>query len=125
MLTCRMAEILSEELPDLVVLVRRDGMIMSHLGGRAVGALVPPPEAAGGRLESVWPEAAALCVKQAVRRCIAQRQSVETRFECEGVRYELRAFAQGPDRALCVIRVSAARLAADDSPPSHHAVPPQ
>ena len=120
-----MAEIVSEDLPDLVVLVRRDGVIMSHLGGRAVGALVPPPDAAGARLQSVWPEAAALCVKQAVRRCIAQRQTVETRFECEGVRYELRAFAQGPDRALCVIRVSAAGPAPDDSPPSDDVVRPQ
>ncbi|MGD0494107.1 MAG: EAL domain-containing protein [Steroidobacteraceae bacterium] len=120
-----MAEIPTHELPDLVVLVRRDGVIMSHLGGKAVGALVPPPEAAGGRLEAVWPEAVASCVKQAVRRCIAQRQTVETRFECSEIRYELRAFAQGPDRALCVIRVSAAAPSADESPPSGDFVHPQ
>jgi EAL domain-containing protein (putative c-di-GMP-specific phosphodiesterase class I)/GGDEF domain-containing protein len=120
-----MAEIPSETLPDLVVLVRRDGVIMSHLGGKAVGALVPPPEAAGRRLESVWPDAAVLCVKQAVRRCIAQRQTVETRFECSAIGYELRAFAQGPDRALCVIRVSAAGHAAEDSPSSDEVVRPQ
>jgi len=113
-----MAEILTQELPDLVVLVRRDGVIMSHLGGRAVRALVPASEASGGRLESVWPEAAALCVRQAMRRCIAQRQTVETRFECSDIQYEVRAFAHGPDRALCVIRVSAPRLPDDGSAPS-------
>ena len=102
-----MAEILSEALPDLVVLVRRDGVLMGHLGGKAVIALVPSPHAAGERLESVWPEAAALGVKQAVRRCIAERKTVETQFHCGDVGYELRVFAQGPDRALCVIRAAA------------------
>ena len=102
-----MAEISSDSLPDLAVLIRRDGVILAHLGGRTVGELIPPPDAAPARLEAVWPEPAALCIKQAVRRCIAQRQTVETRFECLDMRYEVRAFAQGPDRALCVIRVAA------------------
>jgi EAL domain-containing protein (putative c-di-GMP-specific phosphodiesterase class I)/GGDEF domain-containing protein len=102
-----MAEISSDSLPDLAVLIRRDGVILAHLGGRTVGELIPPPDAAPARLEAVWPEAAAVCIKQAVRRCIAQRQTVETRFECSDMRYEVRAFAQGPDRALCVIRVAA------------------
>ena len=120
-----MAEILSDILPDLAVLVRRDGVIMGHVGGRAVSALVPPPDAAGGRLESVWPEAVALCVKHAVRRCIAERKTVETRFESSDTRYELRAFAQGPDRALCVIRLAAASLAAKESTPSEDLTRPQ
>ncbi|HEY3849604.1 MAG TPA: EAL domain-containing protein [Steroidobacteraceae bacterium] len=113
-----MAEILSETLPDLAVLVRRDGVIMDHVGGGAVGALLPPADAAGARLDSVWPEAAALPVKHAVRRCIAQRKPVETRFECDDVRYELRAYAQGPDRALCVIRALSAGSRSDEAAPS-------
>jgi EAL domain-containing protein (putative c-di-GMP-specific phosphodiesterase class I)/GGDEF domain-containing protein len=120
-----MAEILSETLPDLAVLVRRDGVLMGQAGGRAVGPLVPPPDAAGGRLESVWPEAVALCVKQAVRRCIAERRTVETRFESSGIGYELRAFAQGPDRALCIIRLAAASLAVKESTPSDDLTRPQ
>ncbi len=51
----RMAESLSDVLPDLVVMLRRDGVILSHLGGRSVSALVPRADAAGQRLESVWP----------------------------------------------------------------------
>ncbi len=102
-----MAEIPSDSLPDLAVLIRRDGVILAHRGGTTVRELVPPPETAASRLEAVWPDAAAVCIKQAVRRCIAQRQPVETRFECSSIRYEVRAFAQGPDRALCVIRIAA------------------
>lgn len=120
-----MAEILSDILPDLAVLVRRDGVILGQVGGRAVGALVPAHEAIGGRLEAIWPETAALCVRQAVRRCIAQRKTVETRFECSGVPYELRAFAQGPDRALCVIRAGTAGSPADDSGSSDDIARPQ
>jgi EAL domain-containing protein (putative c-di-GMP-specific phosphodiesterase class I)/GGDEF domain-containing protein len=101
-----MAEISSDSLPDLAVLIRRDGVILAHIGGSTVGELLPPPEAAAARLDAVWPEAAAVCIKQAVRRCITQRQPVETRFECSDRRYEVRAFAQGPDRALCVIRTA-------------------
>jgi EAL domain-containing protein (putative c-di-GMP-specific phosphodiesterase class I)/GGDEF domain-containing protein len=102
-----MAEISSDSLPDLAVLIRRDGVILAHVGGSTVRELIPPPDAGAVRLDAVWPEPAAVCIKQAVRRCIAQRQPVETRFECSDMRYEVRAFAQGPDRALCVIRAAA------------------
>jgi EAL domain-containing protein (putative c-di-GMP-specific phosphodiesterase class I)/GGDEF domain-containing protein len=120
-----MAAISSEVLPDLTVLVRRDGVIMGHLGGAAVAALVPPRDAVDPRLESIWPEAAARSVRQSVRRCIAQRKTVETRFECAGVRYKLRTFAQGPDRALCVLSVSSAAQPAGDSAPSDDISHPQ
>jgi EAL domain-containing protein (putative c-di-GMP-specific phosphodiesterase class I)/GGDEF domain-containing protein len=119
-----MAEISTDALPDLAVLIRRDGIIMDHLGGEAVTALVPPAEAAGLRLDAVWPEAAALSVKHAVRRCIAQRKPVETRFECADMRYELRAYAQGPDRALCIIR-ACGEAAAADAPIAEDGVRPQ
>ena len=105
-----MAEISSDSLPDLAVLIRRDGVILAHAGGSTVSELVPAPGAPAGRLETVWPDAAAVCIRQAVRRCIAQRQPVETRFECSDIRYEVRAYAQGPDRALCIIRIAAEGL---------------
>lgn len=102
-----MAEILSEALPDLVVLVRRDGVIMGHIGGKALGALAPSAHATGERLESIWPPAAAAAVRHAVLGSIAARKPLESSIDIAGARYELRAFAQGPDRALCVIRVAA------------------
>ncbi|HEX4151667.1 MAG TPA: GGDEF domain-containing phosphodiesterase [Steroidobacteraceae bacterium] len=115
---------MSEALPDLVVLVRRDGVLMGHVGGKGVGALVPPAGASGERLELIWPESAALSVRQAVRRCIAERKAVETRFESTQVCYELRVFPQGPDRALCVIRVAAPGLPAEESPSGTPGHPP-
>jgi EAL domain-containing protein (putative c-di-GMP-specific phosphodiesterase class I)/GGDEF domain-containing protein len=120
-----MAEISTHALPDLTVLVGRDGLVMDYLGGGAVGALLPEAPMAGARLDSIWPEAAALAVKHAVRRCIAQRKPVETHFECSERRYELRAIAQGPDRALCIIRSHEPDAAAADSPSSDDAIRPQ
>ena len=103
-----MAESLSDVLPDLIVMVRRDGVILSHIGGRGVSALVPSQDSAGERLETVWPGNAATCLKQAMRRAISQRAVVDSFFTDAGVSYEVRAAAQGPDRAVCVIRAAAA-----------------
>jgi EAL domain-containing protein (putative c-di-GMP-specific phosphodiesterase class I)/GGDEF domain-containing protein len=120
-----MSGISSETLPDLAVMVRRDGVITGHLGGTAVSALAPPPDAIGERVESIWPETVARCVRQIVRRCIAQRRTVATGFEWAGVRYELRAFAQGPERALCVVSSASAAHPNDDSVPSDDVSRPQ
>jgi EAL domain-containing protein (putative c-di-GMP-specific phosphodiesterase class I)/GGDEF domain-containing protein len=87
-------------------MVKRDGVILSHMGGRGVAALALPQQAVGQRLDAIWPESIAACVKQAVRRAIAQRATFDTPFTEADVRYELRTTAQGPDRALCVIRAA-------------------
>jgi EAL domain-containing protein (putative c-di-GMP-specific phosphodiesterase class I)/GGDEF domain-containing protein len=101
-----MIEALCDALPDLVLMVKRDGVILSHMGGRGIAALALPREAAGRRLEEVWPGSLAVCIKQAVRRAIAQRATLDTLFREREARYELRTTAQGPDRALCVIRAA-------------------
>jgi len=124
MVTMRMAELPIDALPDLVVLVRRDGIVLSHTGGRAVAALVAS-DAIGKRLELIWPDSVAIPIKQAVRRCIAQRTTLDTPFAHLGVDYELRAMAQGPDRALCVIRASIASGASDEAPLSGELLRPQ
>ncbi|HMK86476.1 MAG TPA: EAL domain-containing protein [Steroidobacteraceae bacterium] len=110
-----MADSLTDTLPDLVALIRRDGVILEHFGGRAVASLVPAPECAGERLEAVWPEAVATAVKQAVRRAIAQRTAVDISLEHAQAHYELRAVAQGPDRAICVIRAALPTRAGADA----------
>jgi EAL domain-containing protein (putative c-di-GMP-specific phosphodiesterase class I)/GGDEF domain-containing protein len=102
-----MAESLSAALPDLVVMIRRDGVILDVVGGRDVGALALARERVGQGVEVVWPDAVALCVMRATRHAIAQRKTVDTTFKSGDASYELRAVAQGPDRALCVIRTAA------------------
>lgn len=111
----RMIDSLSDVLPDLVVMVKRDGVILSHMGGRGVAALALPPAAVGQRLDAIWQESVATCIKQAVRRAIAQRTTLDTFFTAADVRYELRTTAQGPDRALCVIRAAGADRTTDEA----------
>jgi GGDEF domain-containing protein len=85
------------------------------MGGRGVAALALPQEAVGQRLDTLWPESIATCIKQVVRRAIAQRTALDTFFTAAAVRYEVRATAQGPDRALCVIRAAAASRTTDEA----------
>jgi predicted signal transduction protein with EAL and GGDEF domain len=91
-------------LPDLVVLVRRDGIVLGHGGGRGLSGLKLNGESVGKRLEDLWPETVAELVMHLTRRAIAHRASAEARFQDNGQHYEARLGAQGPDRALCVIR---------------------
>jgi predicted signal transduction protein with EAL and GGDEF domain len=98
-----MAASLLEALPDLIVLVQREGTVISCAGGGGVGHL-KPAAAEGQRLESLWPAPVAEVLKQLVRKAIATRTPTEARFEDEGRSFEARVSAQGPQRALCVIR---------------------
>ncbi len=95
---------LIQGLPDLVVLLRRDGIVVALSGGHGVGNLKPPGDAAGKRVEDLWPESVAELVKQLARKAISLRTAAEGKFQYEGREYEARVTAQGPDRALCVIR---------------------
>jgi predicted signal transduction protein with EAL and GGDEF domain len=98
-----MAESVLEVLPDLIVLVRRDGSVIACAGGRGVGHLKPTdPE--GQMLDSFWPAPVAQLLKQLIRKAIATRTPSEARFEDAGVGFEVRVSAQGPQRAICVIR---------------------
>jgi predicted signal transduction protein with EAL and GGDEF domain len=107
---------LIEALPDLVVLMRRDGGVIAHAGGHGVPDL-RPRDIDDGSSAPVWSEATATLLKQLVRKAIAGRATQEARFQ-EGSRaYEVRVTAQGPDRAVCLIRTPAdnAREEAADS----------
>jgi len=91
-------------LPDLVVLVRRDGVVLDCGGGHGLSSLKLTRESVGKRVADLWPEAVAQLIAQLARGAIAARASTEARFEDGGQHYEARLSAQGPDRALCVIR---------------------
>jgi predicted signal transduction protein with EAL and GGDEF domain len=98
------ADALIDALPDLVLLVRRDGLVLGCGGGSGVGRLRPQDDCTGKSLESLWSEPLAGLIRRAVRKAIELRAPSEARFEQLQVAYELSAVAQGPDRAACVIR---------------------
>ena len=102
------ADALIEGLPDLVLLVRRDGVVLQWGGGHGVPNLRPSRERAGQRLEGIWSRPVAGLLRQLTRRAIASRTTAEARFEDGGCAYEARASAHGPERALCVVRAAAA-----------------
>jgi predicted signal transduction protein with EAL and GGDEF domain len=89
-------------LPDLVVLMRRDGRIVALGGGHGMPELRPTPESEG--MEPGWSDATRTLVTQLVRRSISQRSTAEARVHEAGRPYDVRATAQGPDRAVVVIR---------------------
>jgi EAL domain-containing protein (putative c-di-GMP-specific phosphodiesterase class I)/GGDEF domain-containing protein len=102
------ADALIEGLPDLVVLVRRDGVVLQCCGGHGVPDLRPSRDCTGERLEAVWSRSVAALLKQLTRRAIALRSTTEARFEDGACAYEARASAHGPERAICVVRAAAA-----------------
>ena len=102
------ASALIETLPELVVLVRRDGVILSLSDGQGMAPLgqsqAAMQDCAGKALEAIWPQPLATLLRQLTRKAIAQRAPVEAPFEQSGRNYDARVSAQGPDRAICVIR---------------------
>jgi EAL domain-containing protein (putative c-di-GMP-specific phosphodiesterase class I)/GGDEF domain-containing protein len=99
-----LADALIGLLPDLVVLMRRDGRVLALGGGLSVPDLKPAGDAAGEGAEPAWSDATRTLVIQLVRRSISLRTTTDTRFREADRHYEARATAQGPDRAVVLIR---------------------
>ncbi len=95
---------LIDSLPDLVLLVQRDGLVIAHAGGSGVAPLKPAEGGSALRCDQLWPEPVAALLRQLVRKALADRTTTEMGFEDGGRRYEARCSAQGPDRAICVIK---------------------
>ena len=92
-------------LPDLLLLVRRDGTIVAHAGGKGVPEL-GVPVSAGAELAPSWSEPTAALIRHLVRRALADRATTESEFAERDNQYEIRVQPLGVDRALCVIRPS-------------------
>jgi predicted signal transduction protein with EAL and GGDEF domain len=99
-----MSAVLIDLLPDLVFLMRRDGTVVAHAGGQAVPDFRREGMDAGDKVEQIWSPTTAALIKRLLRRSIAGRAPVETRFQEHGHSYELRISPQGPNRAIGVIR---------------------
>ncbi len=105
---------LFEALPDLLLLVHRDGTPVAHAGGKGVPELGAPAPGTG-TFEPYWSELTAALVRQLARKAIADRAPVESVFREREKQYEIRVNPQGPDRAICVIRPSLSDAGADSS----------
>ena len=106
---------LIDALPDLALLVGRDGIVVAQGGGRDTGGLTPSAEAAGKPLEASWPAPVAALLRQLTRKSIAQRMSAEARFVSGGSEYTVHVSPRGPDRAVCIIRAPSGAIADDPS----------
>jgi EAL domain-containing protein (putative c-di-GMP-specific phosphodiesterase class I)/GGDEF domain-containing protein len=100
------AAVLVEALPDLALLIGRDGVVLAQGGGRDMTGLKPVAEADGKPLEAAWPAPIAALLRQLTRRAIAQRATVEARFESGGREFTAQVSPRGPDRAVCILRGS-------------------
>jgi EAL domain-containing protein (putative c-di-GMP-specific phosphodiesterase class I)/GGDEF domain-containing protein len=102
------ADELLQDLPDLVVLVRRDAVVLECRGGAAVSELRPGSDPTGKRLGAVWPGALADLLTRLARKALSTRGAVEARHEERGECYDVRVSPRGPGRVVCVLRAATA-----------------
>ena len=91
-------------IPDLTLLVRRDGLIMSNLGGREIGVATRPGNLRGKSLAELWPVNIATDLNKLVRRVLKGRTQSDGSFDHDRRRFEVRVHPLGVDRVLMVIR---------------------
>lgn len=109
-------EQIARSLPDLALIVRRDGIILSCVGGNAVRGLESrEAEIPGSHVNTLWPESIASHVLQTVRRILKSRQPAQHRYQDGDLALEMRFQVQGFDRALVVCRDLGQGPTANDS----------
>jgi EAL domain-containing protein (putative c-di-GMP-specific phosphodiesterase class I)/GGDEF domain-containing protein len=109
-------EALARSLPDLAMIIRRDGVILSCVGGNAMRNLNPAEEEIPGRsVTELWPESVATHVQQTVRRILKTRKPAQHRYQEGELNLEMRFQVQGFDRVLVVCRDLGAGTTSNDS----------
>jgi EAL domain-containing protein (putative c-di-GMP-specific phosphodiesterase class I)/GGDEF domain-containing protein len=109
-------EAIAKSLPDLALIVRRDGIILSCVGGHAVRGLNASEEEIPGRnVSTLWPEQMSSHVLQTVRRILKTRKPALQRYQDGDVKLEMRFQVQGFDRVLIVCRDLGAGATSNDS----------
>jgi EAL domain-containing protein (putative c-di-GMP-specific phosphodiesterase class I)/GGDEF domain-containing protein len=107
---------IAKSLPDLALIVRRDGVILSCVGGNAVRGLNAGEEEIPGRtLDMLWPPSIATHVLQTARRILKTRKSTQQRYQDGDLKLEMRFQVQGFDRVLIVCRDLGEGATANDS----------
>ena len=107
---------IARSLPDLALIVRRDGVILSCVGGNAVRGLAAPEDEIPGRnVDSLFPESIASHLLQTVRRILKTRKPAQHRYQEGELALEMRFQVQGFDRVLVVCRDLGAGVTSNDS----------
>jgi predicted signal transduction protein with EAL and GGDEF domain len=91
-------------LPDLALLIHRNGTLLAHLGGNTLHGKLMDAQSVGVKIDAALPGELAVRVTQSVRKCIADRSPVESELRVNDMNCEVRAQAVGPNRAVVVIR---------------------
>jgi len=109
-------EAIARSLPDLALIVRRDGIILSCVGGHAVRGLNAAEDEITGRdVHMLWPESIAAHVLQTVRRILKTRKPAQHRYQEGELNLEMRFQVQGFDRVLVVCRDLGHGVTSNDS----------
>jgi predicted signal transduction protein with EAL and GGDEF domain len=95
---------LLDALPDLVAFLRPDGLVLHARGGRRLPFLQGAATLEGRRLEELVDAPTAELLRRLAHRAVTDRSACEADFLLTGESYHVRVSAQGPRRALCVIR---------------------
>ena len=90
--------------PDLSLLVRRDGLVISHLGGRDLGVPTQPGALIGKTLADLWPAGAAEELIRTLRTSLKARKPIVGCLVLGDRRVEARVSPQGVDRCFVTIR---------------------
>jgi predicted signal transduction protein with EAL and GGDEF domain len=90
--------------PDLNLLVKRDGVVISHLGGRDLGISTQPGALIGKTLADLWPGSAAEELIRTLRTSLKARKPIVGCLVLGDRRVEARVSPQGVDRCFVTIR---------------------
>src|SRR5882757_448835 len=95
---------LLEALPDLILLLQRDGLVLGSYGGRGVPELKPATDPVGKRLEVAWPAPITELIRRLMREAIARQIATGASYQGAGREYDIRVTAHGSSCAVCTIR---------------------
>jgi predicted signal transduction protein with EAL and GGDEF domain len=97
-------DVLLHALPDLALLVRRDGVIAAKCGGGDIEVTREHGALEGSSLRDVWPGDIAEHLLSLVRKALKGRACVVGRYRHKGCTYDVRAQPVGIDRAMLLVR---------------------
>jgi EAL domain-containing protein (putative c-di-GMP-specific phosphodiesterase class I) len=95
---------LLEALPDLILLLHRDGTVLGSYGGLGTPELKPTTDPVGKQLEFAWPASLATLIRQLTLEAIAAGRVSGASYQHAGIEYDLRVNPHGSYCAVCSIR---------------------